>query len=937
MLSIENQIGLFETYPPKQRAVDDAFSRPLIHYVESLEDLYQTVGHYQRRSFTTAAQNTKFDAGMIRKFARDIEDLHRRFMDALALFTGYRAQVIEQNTEVIMANLEATKSIAENTRANMQATRMSAEATKSIVKTTLIDADCSAILQLPMVTFVAESVHNTCLQGTREAVLQTIRHWVEDDISRKPIFWLCDIAGSGKSTVAMSIVEQWRKEGILGGQFFFSLDSNEASTTDKFCSTLAKELAQHMRELTPYIAQALKQNPAIMRNSLHDQLRNLLTGPLRHRQAKVVFVIDAVDECKSEVQRSNLLDALAQAARETKNLKIFITSRPDLAIDAVLGPLSIKAELKDRLHDVNHQDNIDDIAKYITHSLHTVLSSDKIDRLVKKASGLFIWASTACRMFKTSSRSPESIYNRLVSMQGGVIDDLYTFILEHTNPDDRAVNCMMLALLLAAYEPLTTNDLDNLAMHAKVDGSAKALVRNLGTVLTENQTTKLIQFRHPTFVEYLRRCSDAPSVEGSHKIHIDITSAHGHAASWCLKNLKSRTEGLKFNICRIESSFYLNRQVPDLDAKVSKFIPRRLQYASSHWFSHAADTDEDWRRTLKNDLQYILRIPYPLYWMEILSFTGRVSRAIAGLRALMAQTGLEEATRKSIMEMLRFMMAFLVPIQDSAPHIYISALPFTPTKSKLYQEGLQRYINTFKVVRGLEEIYPNLPRTLRGHGKAVNVVAFSPDGLQIASGSDDKKVRLWDVGTGQSLGEPIRGHDDSVQAVAFSPDGSRIISGSHDQTVRLWNADTGRSMGTSLCGHASSVIAVGFSPDGSRIVSFSKDLTIRFWDATTGRPLGKSFLTREESVNAIAFSLDGSRIAFGSKDNTIRLLDTNTGAPFGEPLLGHKARICAIAFSPDGSQIVSGSDDRTIRLWDTRTRPFDYGTQAPMNLWESHF
>jgi len=65
-------------------------------------------------------------------------------------------------------------------------------------------------------------------------------------------------------------------------------------------------------------------------------------------------------------------------------------------------------------------------------------------------------------------------------------------------------------------------------------------------------------------------------------------------------------------------------------------------------------------------------------------------------------------------------------------------------------------------------------------------VAFSPDGKQIVSGSDDKTVRLWDSASGKVLRE-LQGHTDWVSSVAFSRDGKQIVSGSDDKTVRVWN------------------------------------------------------------------------------------------------------------------------------------------------------
>ena len=92
------------------------------------------------------------------------------------------------------------------------------------------------------------------------------------------------------------------------------------------------------------------------------------------------------------------------------------------------------------------------------------------------------------------------------------------------------------------------------------------------------------------------------------------------------------------------------------------------------------------------------------------------------------------------------------------------------------------------------------------HGKSsVMAIAFSPDGTQIVSGSDDETIRLWNAVTGQQVGEALRGHEHSVCSVAFSPDGTHIVSGSYDKTIRMWDVVTGQQIGEALRGHEHSV------------------------------------------------------------------------------------------------------------------------------------
>src|SRR5258708_33617022 len=73
-----------------------------------------------------------------------------------------------------------------------------------------------------------------------------------------------------------------------------------------------------------------------------------------------------------------------------------------------------------------------------------------------------------------------------------------------------------------------------------------------------------------------------------------------------------------------------------------------------------------------------------------------------------------------------------------------------------------------------------------GHTDPVWGVAFSPDGKTLATASDDKTVRLWDVAERQPIGAPLTGHTGAVYSVAYSPDGQTPATARDDKTVRLW-------------------------------------------------------------------------------------------------------------------------------------------------------
>ncbi len=78
-----------------------------------------------------------------------------------------------------------------------------------------------------------------------------------------------------------------------------------------------------------------------------------------------------------------------------------------------------------------------------------------------------------------------------------------------------------------------------------------------------------------------------------------------------------------------------------------------------------------------------------------------------------------------------------------------------------------------------------LLQTLTGHSNWVLSVAYSPDGQTLASGCEDKTIKLWNVNTGKLL-QTLTGHSHRVHSAAYSPDGQTLASGSGDNTIKIW-------------------------------------------------------------------------------------------------------------------------------------------------------
>ncbi len=170
-------------------------------------------------------------------------------------------------------------------------------------------------------------------------------------------------------------------------------------------------------------------------------------------------------------------------------------------------------------------------------------------------------------------------------------------------------------------------------------------------------------------------------------------------------------------------------------------------------------------------------------------------------------------------------------------------------------------------------------RSWAGDSHTIWDLAASPDGSQLASGSDGGEAHLWNS-EGQLL--YTLNHDAVVWRVAYNFDGSLVATASGDNTTKIWRSSDG-SLVTTLQGHQAAVWGVAFSPDNTFIATASVDETIKLW------------------------TLDGE------------LLHT---------LNGHNGAVRTLAFRQDGQEMVSVGDDGTLALWDIPAildlQPLDY-------------
>jgi WD40 repeat protein len=189
-------------------------------------------------------------------------------------------------------------------------------------------------------------------------------------------------------------------------------------------------------------------------------------------------------------------------------------------------------------------------------------------------------------------------------------------------------------------------------------------------------------------------------------------------------------------------------------------------------------------------------------------------------------------------------------------------------------------------------------------------IAYSPDGTQLAAGSQDGTVRLW--GDGVLLGN-FSGHRDFVGQVAFSPDGATLASASDDGTIGLWN-----TRGPIVGGANNESSSLAFSPDG-KTLAINTFAAGQIGVALYSMPAGKlTGVLPVKAIAEVAFSPDGKTLAVApiAPGAPLELWNMATRRMTGQLTTGFTNAITTIAFSQDGTLLALASlGDTGVQVW----------------------
>jgi hypothetical protein len=560
---------------------------------------------------------------------------------------------------------QTTKGIAENTADIVHKAReiiVSVAAGSTVVETLMFPqeaADLEVLDKLDPVRnagYQAEH-HERCLTGTRQSILGDLIRWAQNTRDQ-PVFWLNGLAGTGKSTIAQTFSEMTSNR-ILGASFFCSRDYLDRKVLKNIFPTLAYQLACRYHRFRDHLVKVIKRDPSVAHNSLISQLKDLLVDPLSATGISCVIVIDALDECVDDQPASAILSVLGRLVSKLPLVKFFITGRPEPRIRSGFRlPLLKPFTQVFLLHEVDPASVGGDIRLYLTEKLTAIAkrrsdldlpeawpSDEDIAALVKKSSGLFIFASTVARFIESEYHEPRGRLRLIVSKiddtshEGASgIDSLYSQVLRDafTGIDEESVFVDLKRILSAVVLALNPLSRDGLVQLLDIDPTViSTRLRHLHSViLVPADRAKEIRVFHKSFPDFLQDPERCPDL----RFHIDSPIRHGDMALSCLDLVGK----LEVNPCGLPP-FVMNQDVSDRLQLLMDGLGSGLRYACKYWSTHLLSSSTSGDRLIASASRFFDNDVFP--WMEVTSLEGHLEDVVHSMNHLLNWLGKVSDTR----------------------------------------------------------------------------------------------------------------------------------------------------------------------------------------------------------------------------------------------------------------------------------------------------
>ena len=502
----------------------------------------------------------------------------------------------------------------------------------------------AAIREIPYETGSRFTPDKGCLAGTRTAFLDFIVNWVNNPTSERCLV-LFGQAGTGKSSIAHEVARRFNNMHRLTSSFIFLRREQSERKAYHLFTTLARDLSDRYPSFKIALGRVVKDNSSLRvgTRDYETLFQSLILDPLKglHIVGPILVVIDALDESGNATGRTGLHTFLANnVIRLPSNFRVLLTSRPEDGIERVLvgaPSVGIRYMTDSELAATTH----DDILALLKKRLPPVEFGNFGNALAVKAEGLFQWAAVAIefildppgRFGYNKKKCIGHLLKHSTSRAGqDPLDELYKEVLDgyFTDREARLLFCSVVGQLITSIEPLSIYSLTTLRQHADDaddgdDDAAIVLLRRLGSLLSNvnssDESLPIIPL-HTSFRDFLA------IREKSGNFWVDLHVTHHQMAHSCLSVL---LDGLRFNICDLETSYFANKDIIDLPSLIDQCISPALLYACRFWSHHLEHIGFETRLFQKLQCFFGKKL---LFWLEALSLTNYVGLALPACSAL---------------------------------------------------------------------------------------------------------------------------------------------------------------------------------------------------------------------------------------------------------------------------------------------------------------
>ncbi|CAI7600497.1 unnamed protein product [Penicillium discolor] len=783
------------------------------------------------------------------------------------------------------------------------------------------------------------AVKNRLKESKDKLVHQSI-HWILQEPQYKSwengddvgLLWIKGGAGKGKTMMSIGLIEELARvqDETTAVIYFFCQNADyELNTLEAILKGLILQLVNQQTEL----GESLRRRWDTMTECFSEDLTswqslwNILFEMLaRCKYSRVYMVIDALDECQDDGMAGFLKSIVRKGLDHPAKIKWMLTSRPWDSAERVL--LASNDQVQVSLDEELYSQSVSGAVKaYVTYKVEELgrlhrygptLKSEVETELTERSEGTFLWVSLVCKSLERVCR--DEALSTIQSLPPGLYP-FYERVLTQLNEGERdeVQKCMrLLKAMMTVYRPLKVEEVPSVIGLTDEEDTIRVLVDCCASFIRLRDDN--IEFVHQSARDYLAGENGLSILDSYERF------GHEEIALGCLSYL---SECLKPNLVELPRPDAPRDSLKTLENGPRNGVLSRVDYAALFWVSHLKNTSND---TDKSHVSIFLHTKL-LEWLECLSLLDRLPKAVDALKVLEVIFKDDCLALALVQDAMRFLLRHYHTLSHWPLQIYSSAIVFSPESSVVKRENLPKIPVWLRNTPPMEDSWTPMIQTLTGHSESVEIVAFSPDGKQIASGSDDGIIKLWDAITG-GLQKTLSGHSEAITAISFLPDSKLIISGAHDGSLMLWDTTTGDPQmiadhfGTSQdyyshlqpleegdCGPR----VVAFSADCSQIAAIGRDKNdqvMMLFDTGTWHPR-KILRGHSDAILSLAFSPDNRQLVSGSFDLTVKIWDTTTG-DLQETLVGHTSLVYTVAFSPDGKQIVSGSNGAVI-FWNAAT------------------